>query len=211
MEEPSFYQPPEGMSEGDNVLRMVLSVVLVVSFFGLVIGWFASADEGAGELQRLPDCAGQPTSACVDVRAGAFEASDRAKEQADSRDQERSTHHFETADGERHAVGLEMSGGRALALEDEQVTGLFHDGELVGIESEGGRRFWTDGTGDGGGGFLPPLWFLGVAAVLVAVMVACVRTINRINATVTPEAIRATREHQDAAVRRGLRRIGFRR
>ncbi len=106
---------------------------------------------------------------------------------------------------------LEMSGGRALALQDEQVSGIFHDGELVGIESEGGRRFWADGTEGDGGGFWPPLWFLGVAAVLVAVMVACVRTINRINATVSPEAIEKTLDDQNEAMRRGLRRWGIRR
>lgn len=212
MEEPSFYEPPEGMSEGNNILRMVLSVVLVVTFFGLVIGWFATSDgDGTDGIQRLPDCAGRATSACVEVRTGVFEASDRAKEQAGSQDREHSTHHLETADGERHAVELEMSGGRAVALQDEQVAGIFHDGELVGIESEGGRRFWADGTDGDDGGFWPPLWFLGVAAVLVGVMVACVKTINRINATVSPEAIARTLDNQNEAIRKGLRRWGIRR
>jgi membrane protein YdbS with pleckstrin-like domain len=41
MEPPSFYEPPEGMSEANNVLRLVLSAVLILAFLGLVVSWYA--------------------------------------------------------------------------------------------------------------------------------------------------------------------------
>lgn len=175
----SSWAAPEGMSQAKHNLRLGLALLLVLSFLGLVLGWFFTIDNERKELRSLPECAGKATSECLEIRPGTFDSATISRYGKTKS----KTHHFETENGDRDGIKLKIARHSGQSLEDEVVGGIFVDGDLVGLESEDGHRTW----GEAGWLALPPLWFLGVAAVLVLIMAACVKALNRINAGFTTQ------------------------
>lgn len=152
--------------EVKQIVRMVLSGVIVLCVIGIIGGWFFSGDAEQKKLRDLPDCEGEATSKCLELRAGEFDASSRRKAKS---------HTFVNEDGERDRLRIKMSRSSARGLEGEQATGIYHDGDLIGIEDGEGERRWASA------GWLPALWFLGVAAVLLAIAVGCGFVLVRMN------------------------------
>lgn len=175
-----------------SAARYALVVVFLVGMIGAPGVWFFGLDKERKALRDLPDCGATVSSDCLELRAGTIELASSRK----ARKKGKVT--FEAADGERD--GITLAGGRSLG--DAEVKGIYHDGDLIGIDADGARRWAKFGFSALFG--LPPLGHLGIALLLVVLMVGSGFGIHVLN--LKDPGGQAAREAKAAAAREKLNR-----
>lgn len=175
-----------------SVARQVLAAVFLAGMVGSPLVWFFGLDQERKDLRELPDCGVEMGSGCLELRAGTIEFADSRK----ARREGKAT--FEAEDGDRE--GLRLEWGPALGADG--VQGIYHDGDLIGIEGEDGRRWAKAGLLDVFA--LPPLGHLGVSVLLVVLMIASGFGIHVLNRR--DPGGQAAREARAAAARERLNR-----
>lgn len=174
-----------------SVARQVLALVFLVTMIGAPGVWFFGLDQERKDLRDLPDCGATVSSDCLELRPGTVElASSRS-----ARRKGKAT--FEAADGERDGLTLEF--GPSVGGE---VQGIYHDGHIIGIDGEDGRR-WAKARLLGVFS-LPPLGHLGISVLLVVVMIGSGFAIHVLNRR--DPGGQAAREAKAAAAREKLNR-----
>lgn len=175
-----------------SAARYALVVVFLVGMIGAPGVWFFGLDKERKALRDLPDCGATVSSDCLELRAGTIEFASSRK----ARKKGKAT--FEAEDGERE--GLKLESGPALG--NDGVKGIYHDGDLIGIEGDDGRR-WAK-AGLFGVFALPPLGHLGISVLLVVLMVGSGFGIHVLNRR--DPGGQAAREAKAAAAREKLNR-----
>lgn len=171
--------------------RYVLVLVFIVGMIGAPGVWFFGLDKERKDLRDLPDCGASVSSDCLELRPGTVELATSRK----ARKKGKAT--FEAADGERDGLKLEAGPGVG-----GEVQGIYHDGHLIGIEGDDGRR-WAK-AGLLGVFSLPPLGHLGISVLLVVLMVGSGFGIHVLNRR--DPGGQAAREARAAAARERLNR-----
>lgn len=175
-----------------SVARQVLALVFLVTMIGAPAVWLAGLDHERTALRDLPDCGATVSSDCLELRAGTIEFASGRK----ARKKGKAT--FEAEDGERD--GIKLAEGPALG--DGGVNGIYHDGDLIGIEGEDGRRWARFGSSVLFG--LPPIGHVGISVLLVVVMIGSGFAIHVLNRR--DPGGQAAREAKAAAAREKLNR-----
>ncbi|HVK29659.1 MAG TPA: hypothetical protein VM575_15055, partial [Nocardioides sp.] len=149
--------------------RYVLVLVFLAGMLGAPAVWLSGLGQEREDLRDLPDCGSTVSSDCLELRAGTvdFPSSRKARKKGKVT--------FEAQDGERD--GITLGGGTAMG--DGEVSGIYHDGDLIGIDGEQGRRWEKFGASALFG--LPPLGHVGISVLLVALMIGSGFGINLLN------------------------------
>ncbi|HVK29847.1 MAG TPA: hypothetical protein VM575_16025 [Nocardioides sp.] len=171
--------------------RYVLVVVFLVGMLGAPGVWLSGLDKERKDLRELPDCGATVSGDCLELRTGTIEYASSRK----ARRKGKAT--FEAEDGERD--GITLAEGPVLG---DEVSGIYHDGDLIGIDGEQGRRWEKFGASAVFG--LPPLGHVGISVLLVALMIGSGFGINLLNRR--DPGGQAAREAKAAAAREKLNR-----
>lgn len=156
---------------GRKVLRYVLVVGCLVGLFGPVVVWLSGLGNEQDAVHALPVCAGQTGQAgqandqCLEARAGDFGDTSRSA-------RKKGKYSFVTEDGKKHSIKLKG----VLAL-DGKLVGLFHDGDLVAVQDESGKRASEKFSPWG----IPPIGSILLAVLLLVGFFACAAGINILN------------------------------
>lgn len=184
--------PQSNESTVSSVGRYVLVVVFLVGMLGAPAVWLSGLDQERKALRDLPDCGATVSSDCLELRAGTIELASSRK----ARKKGKVT--FEAEDGERD--GITLDGGPRLG--DAEVNGIYHDGDLIGVDGDGARRWAKFGLFVLFG--LPPLGHLGISLLLVVLMIGAGFGIHVLN--LKDPGGQAAREAKAAAARKRLNR-----
>lgn len=172
--------------------RYVLVLVFLAGMLGAPAVWLSGLGQEREDLRDLPACGSTVSGDCLELRPGTVDLPSSRK----ARKKGKVT--FEAADGERDGITL----GEGTGLGDGAVSGIYHDGDLIGIDGEQGRRWEKFGASALFG--LPPLGHVGISVLLVVLMVGSGWGINALNRR--DPGGRAAREAKASAAREKLNR-----
>ena len=180
-------------SKAATVARQVLAVVFLIGMIGAPVVWLVGLDQERKDLRDLPDCGATVSSDCLELRPGTVEF----KSTSSRKERKKGKATFEAADGERD--GLRLEWGPSV---DGEVRGIYHDGHIIGVEGEDGRRWAKAGLAGVFG--LPPLGHVAISVLLLLMTVGSGFVIHVLNRR--DPGGQVAREAKAAAARERLNR-----